>query len=153
MATISWCRWSTQRPSTETTKRAVKCRPSVGAVGKSVLSRAVCRPRGTVFVADQGKRRGGVPVTVQRVCSVLTNMTAGYPGSAHVDLGSQSCKQQVRAASEHRIEHGHMDMDMDMDVGVDVDVNMGWDGTPGNGECRHAGTVSAEVLSVALLGH
>lgn len=44
-------------------------------------------------------------------------------------------------------------MDMDMDVGVDVDVNMGWDGMGRLGMGSAAGTVSAEVLSVALLGH
>lgn len=42
-----------------------------------------------------------------------------------------------------------MDMDMDRNVDVDGDVNMGWDGTAGNGGCRH---VSAEALSVVLLG-
>lgn len=144
MATISWCRWSTQRPSTETTKRALKCRPSVGAAGsQSVVSRAVCRPRGAVLVADEGKRRGGVPVTVQS--AILTNMKAGYPGPAHVDRRGRASNR----SKLHLNVETSMGMGMDVDMGMDANTGtrwMGWD-DGWNAEGRH---VSAGVLLAVL---
>ncbi|KAI7788423.1 hypothetical protein LA080_010756 [Diaporthe eres] len=73
-------------------------------------------------------------------------MTTGYPGSAHVDLRSRASNMpELHLNTETSMD---MDMDMDMNVDVDGDVNMGWDGTAGNGGCRH---VSAELLSAVVL--
>ena len=87
-------------------------------------------------MADQGKRRGGVPFPVQ--CPILTNMKAGYPGPAHVD-------RRGRASNRSKLH-----LNEGKSTGMDQDVNRGmrWDGTAG---MRRAGTCRRMCSALYLL--
>lgn len=89
---------STQRPSTETTKRAVKCRPSVGAAGsKSCLGLIAGHEAPSLWPIEVD-----AVVACPSQCSVCyINQYGGRISWVSSRRSSWSCSQQARAASEH----------------------------------------------------